>query len=204
MKRWVLVFLLVMLSYVEILAQSDLEIYKDIIVPGSGVAEITIGTPSETVFSILGKKPVRRSTFEEEKQTLLSRKLNPKNELVFFLGFDYVVEYDSYANRTYYPIYTIYFKDEKVVYMILSSYGYDQEKCKNFGISGTFFFGDGREKMQNTLGRSYISTTSLSKDLLFDYFSKGISIFMTKNQVRTMYIYPPLDKRMQRKFLAGR
>lgn len=202
MKNWILLFFLMILGYVQVFAQDEDEIYKDIIVPGAGVAEITVGTPSQKVLDILGK-PIRRSTFEEEKESLLKRKLLPKTELVFFLGFDYVIEYSRSANKTYYPLYTLYFKDDKLVYMILSSYGYDEEKCKKFGISSTMFFGNGKEPMQKTLGRSYISTNPNTGNFLYDYFAKGISLFLTKNQIKTMHIYAPLDKRAQRKFLSA-
>lgn len=203
MKSWILLFLFVVLGYTQVFAQSDDDIYKDIISPGVGVAEITIGSTSTKVLDILGKEPIRKSTFEQEKEALQKRKLNPKNELVFFLGFDYVIEYSMSANKTYYPIYTLYFKDDKLVYMILSTYGYNYEKCKKFGISSSLFFGNNKEKMQSVLGRSYISTGKTG-DFLYDYFSKGVSIFLTKNEIRTMHIYAPLDKREQRKFLAGR
>lgn len=201
MKSWILLFLLMSLSYVQVFAQNEDEIYKDIIVPGAGVAEITINTPSQKVFDILGQ-PIRKSTFEEEKESLLKRKLTPNTELVFFLGFDYVVEYSRSANKTYYPIYTLYFKDEKLIYMILSSYGYDDQKCKKFGISSSMFFSNGKDQMQKTLGRSYISTNPNTGNFLYDYFAKGISLFLTKNEIKTMHIYAPLDKRTQRKFLS--
>lgn len=202
MKNWILLFFLMILGYVQVFAQDENEIYRDIIVPGTGVAEITIGTPSQKVLDILGK-PIRKSTFEEEKESLLKRKLLPTTELVFFLGFDYVIEYSRSANKTYYPLYTLYFKDDKLIYMILSSYGYDEEKCKNFGISSTMFFNNGKEQMQKTLGRSYISTNPNTGNFLYDYFAKGISLFLTKNQIKTMHIYAPLDKRAQRKFLSA-
>jgi len=201
MKNWVLLFLFMILGYAQVFAQNEDDIYKDIIIPGTGVAEITIGTPSQKVLDILGQ-PIRKSTFEEETQSLLKRKLTPKTELVFFLGFDYVIEYSKSANKTYYPLYTLYFKDEKLIYMILSSYGYDLEKCKKFGISSALFFNDGKENMQKTLGRSYISTHPTAGNFLYDYFAKGISLFLNKNEIRTMHIYAPLDKRAQRKFLS--
>jgi outer membrane protein assembly factor BamE (lipoprotein component of BamABCDE complex) len=202
MKNWILLFLFMLLSYTQVFAQDEDEIYKNIIVPGAGVAEITIGTPSQKVFDILGQ-PIRKSTFQEEKETMLKRKLIPNTELVFFLGFDYVVEYSKSANKTYYPIYTVYFKDEKVVYMILSSYGYDENKCKKFGIASSLFFSNGKEQMQKSLGRSYISTNPGTGNFLYDYFAKGISLFLNKNEIRTMHIYAPLDKREQRKFLGA-
>ncbi|KAF0247442.1 MAG: hypothetical protein FD167_3157 [bacterium] len=202
MKNWVLLFLFMILGYTQVFAQDDNEIYKDIIIPGAGVAEITVGTPSQKVLDILGQ-PIRKSTFEEEKEALAKRKLTIKTELVFFLGFDYVIEYSRSANKTYYPLYTLYFKNEKLVYMILSSYGYDLEKCKKFGISASLFFSNGKQEMQKTLGRSYITTGTERGIFLYDYFAKGISLFLNKNEIKTMHIYAPLDKRTQRKFLAN-
>lgn len=202
MKNWVLLFLFMILGYTQAFAQDDNDIYKDIIIPGVGVAEITVGTPSQKVLDILGQ-PIRKSTFEEEKETLAKRKLSVKTELVFFLGFDYVIEYSRSANKTYYPLYTLYFKDEKLVYMILSSYGYDLEKCKKFGVSASLFFSNGKQEMQKTLGRSYITTGAERSIFLYDYFAKGISLFLNKNEIKTMHIYAALDKRTQRKFLAN-
>jgi hypothetical protein len=94
-------------------------------------------------------------------------------------------------------------KDDKLIDMILSSYGYDREKCKKFGVSSSLFFSNGKEEMQKTLGRSYIATNPNTGSFLYDYFAKGISLFLNKNEIRTMHIYAPLDKREQRKFLSS-
>ena len=200
--RLILSLLLLLTCHCALVFAQDNK-YQAIIKPGEGIGEITIGRKGIEISQILGVPPVRKSTYDEEKEALIKRNLDPKTELVFFLGFDIVVEYNISTNKTEYPIYSLYFKDGKLIYIILSSYGYDTKKCKSFGIDSKLYFGDSPEKVKQVLGSSSYRTATRSGDALSDYFSKGISVFSASKEVRTMHIYAPLDRSQIRKYLAA-
>lgn len=180
--------------------QSPADARASLINPGKGIGNINLGLTYTNVVDVMGQ-PLERRPLEQEKQGLLSRKLTPKKELPFFIDFDYVAEFNYSNNRTQYPIYTLYFKQDTLVYIVLSSYNYDLEKCRSLGINNEVFFGNGKEKLLKALGRSSVVTKSGADTELHDYLDKGVSFFLQKNAIRAIYIYKPLARENLRQYL---
>ena len=201
MKRLLLLLIITLCSSVSVFAQ-DSNYEGTLIKPGKGIGEITIDLPYNKVVELLGN-PLERRSQEQERQLLLKGKLIPEKELTFFLGFDYVLEYTYATNRSgnVYPVYKIYFKGDKVIYIILSSFTYKMEICKDIGIDAKIFFGNNKEALRKALGRSNLSTNIGEGTLLYDYLDRGTSFFLQKNEIRTIHIYAPMSKEQVRKYL---
>ena len=87
--------------------------------------EVYIGQSFEKVIRVMGTDFTKYS-HDEMWERYNSSGYDPNYELVFYNGFDYVLEYGETSNPTEYPIYLVYCKNDVAVYIVLSSYIYER------------------------------------------------------------------------------
>ncbi len=183
------------------------EIYKDKkaeaqikISPGVGIGQISIGDLLLYVTKVMGKNK-KKISFLKEKQIWDDYGYDTDQELLFDIGFDYFLEYNEDYNKTDYPIWKIYFKRDKVVYITLSSFIYNNIKSRKVGVPPQCYFWGSKLDMIKTLGSEYFEYADSANNINYFYFDKGISIVLTRDKIRTITIYKPLSNNQKIKFM---
>ena len=168
---------------------------ETIITPGIGIGQLSIGDMSSHVAEVMGKHK-RKISYLEEKQSWEGFGFNTDKELIFNIGFDYSLEYNEHNNKTDYPIWKIYFKNDKVVCITISSFIYDiydNTKYRKIGIPPHCNFLGSKNDMTKTLGEDFFEYVDSAKDVNCFYFDKGVSIVLTAGVIRTIIIFKPLS-----------
>jgi hypothetical protein len=193
------------------------EKWKDslVIVPGRGIQEITLGTSSSTVLEIMGE-PENRTTYEEEHEAYACSGFNPDTLLEFHLGFDHCFEYSMDLNRSMYPIYKIFFKQNAIHVIMFSAFVYEPDLLQNiFIVSEELKFYSNTGDMKRVLGTNYVyhPLTIYTYDPetrnfvliegydIYDYLEQGISVIVASDEIVSVQIYPPVSSEIKRRYM---
>ncbi|MFH0895737.1 MAG: hypothetical protein V2A54_14980 [Bacteroidota bacterium] len=177
------------LLIISILLSASLSAQNIPIKPGHSAGEIKIGMSQQDVCTILGGD-FQIKNYEEEK-TAFDGNYNISTLLQFKIGFDSVVVYsDSFPK---YPFFKLYFKNNRLNYYILTSYGADENIIKRYILPKKIRFGDKKEKVL----RKYKKPTSVEEINSYDgdytWEKKGIELlFDTETGLSVVYIFTPL------------
>lgn len=160
------------------------------IIPGHGVHEITLGQSMELVTQIMGE-PARRISNEEETASYKRFGYATDHQILFTTHFDICYTYTSPSNQSIHPIFKVYFKDKKVVYIVLSAYPY-AKLSKYAVIDLELRFYANQRDMKDILGLNCISYLEPHGYKVFAYMDKGITLVFKENELVTITIYTPL------------
>ncbi len=178
--------------------------YGDVIVPGKGIGKIQLGMKVYDVIKILGDK-FTENDYESLKSSygddLLVRVMlnEPLNR---------ILDYQSTAKKDeHYPIFRLYFKDNILVFISLTSYSKEQDLIKKYGIMNKIFLLGKSDKAKKYFGDDYISE---SGDIT--YLEQGICFVTKDEEIRAIHLFPPLKceevnyfvKDYLRKLLSGK
>jgi len=169
------------------------EVYT--IEPGIGINDIKIGMGYKDFTGILGI-PYEHRTYAKEKKTLKKADIDVMALIQYKIGFDYVLVYYKKNNKSPYPIYKAYFKDEKLVLINLSSYVYELADCKkNFKLPTGLTFGASDGLVTNEYGQPDEKSIYLNDNLDYIYKKKGVSLIVNQkeNALRVIEIFKPIE-----------
>ena len=103
------------------------------------------------------------------------------------MSYDFLV---TYQHLMWLPISELYFKENKLCMIRLSSYPeYNQMICGDLGTMEGLSFWDDPEKVVSIYGS--IDSQSNSDKTYYIYSEKGLAVEMTDNEVRAMFIFQP-------------
>lgn len=218
-KQYLLLKILLLLLVLNGCASAPkVEKWKDrlVIVPGRGIQEITLGTSSAAVLEIMGE-PENRTTYEEEHEAYASFGFNPDTLLEFHLGFDHCFEYSMEQNRSMYPIYKIFFKQNALHVIMFSAFVYEPDLLQNIFIaSEKLKFYSNTSDMKRVLGTDYVyhPLTIYAYDPemenfvliegydIYDYLEQGISVIVASDEIVSVQIYPPVPSEIKRRYTS--
>jgi hypothetical protein len=163
--------------------------------PGSivGMGDVRVGQPIAEVRRILGHETqvVHR---DEEAQIFRDAGYDPDKSLVFLLGFDTLHVYDTPPPRATLPFWKIYARDNKVVFIVLSSFTSGDMKVERVGFPPSCFMLAGAATIARTFGQGYLRVNDAEHGHeTYHYLDRGISIIVVGGQVRVFNIYGPID-----------
>lgn len=164
--------------------------------------DIYIGQSFEKVVRKLGTDFIKLD-YEDVAQKYTDVGYDPNKQLVFYNGFDFVLEYGKWSNRTKHPIYLIYFKDDVAVYMVLSSYIYENT-INQYRLDGLNIFSK-KEAIIRVLGDNYYANNfdEETYDGEYQYFEKGISFISEEGVMRAVHLFPKMTVKQKNLFLKG-
>lgn len=161
---------------------------------------IKIGQSFENVIRILG------TDFLKSDEATMRMKYersgyDPNKELVFYMDFDFVLEYNETTNTTNYPVYLIYFKNDLVSYIVLSSYIYEN-MVHQFRLNDINIFSD-KELVLKALGDKYYTNNFDAEeyDGEYQFFEKGISVISDQGIVRAVHLFSKMSKKEKNIYL---
>jgi hypothetical protein len=172
----------------------------NIIIPGKGIGQLHVGDSSARVIKVMGQY-FRKTGYSEEKKNWEEFGYNTDIGLVFNIGFDYFLEYNPENNKTEYPAWKIYFKNDRVVYITLSSFIYNDEKMKKTGIPPECYFWGNKDNMVASLGNDFFEYTDSQDNKNFYYLEKGVVVIITDSEIRTITLFTPLTYNQKMNFI---
>lgn len=157
---------------------------------GRNIGNLYIGLDKKRAISVMGVMGIERN-FEEEHRIFSDFGYSPNEHSQFIIGFDSVWQYNE-KDAISLPIFKIYFKEDKIVYIIISSYGsqfFDYERCKRIITEKGLGFGDNIEKMKKLYDSTFLRHKFGEYDGDFIYEEEGISFVFERDELRVMYLF---------------
>lgn len=149
-----------------------------IIKAGEGITDLKIGSTTDEVEWILGFRGLKlMSEGVPEVLKIQAEMLD--------IDFDYVYNYQHIMAL---PVSTVYFKNDKVVMIVVSSYPeYNEILCIGIRTQKGLNFWDTVKEMKKIYGKE---PESLESDFNFYYYKDlGLSVSIDNNGIRTMSIF---------------
>ena len=136
-----------------------------------------------------------RSDYQTEFEVFENFGYKPLEYLQFHIGFDHVQIFDEADNPSY-PIFKLYFKNEALVFMIITSYGSDifnLEACRRMFTERNIAFGASISEMVMAYGSNYAKHVYGTYDGDFIYPELGISFIADEGKVRVIRLFEPMN-----------
>ncbi len=171
------------------------------IVPGKGLGKVRLGADMTEVIKILGK-PIVKATFAVEDASWRTGGYVTREQMMFELGFDYMYEFKQVSTSPYYPVWKVYARKGKAVFITLTTFSTKKAITQRMGLSPRCRFYDRKKAMIDVLGPAYVFHRTKRGNLNHYYMSRGINVILDSGLVRVFEIFPPLSKRRAHAFVV--
>lgn len=162
------------------------------IIPGKGIGELLLGISSEKAIEILGQPEKSRNYQQEQDEEVVKFGKNVSLELCYNTHYDRVLKYKNTAEANIkYPVYKLYFRNNKLVYMVLTSYGYNTAVYEKLKIKNNLKFHNSGEAIKKSMGYPEITQERYVGEYL--YMQNGIDFLTEQNELRAVFIYEPIE-----------
>jgi len=151
---------------------------QPVIEPGKGISDLKIGSSPDEVIWTLGFKGIKLTKEGVPEVLNIQAKM-------LAIDYDYVF---NYQNIMALPISTVYFKDNKVVMIVVSSYPeYNEVLCLGINTREGLAFWDDEQALKKVYGKK---PETYTRDFDFYYYLElGISVSIEDKEIRTMTIF---------------
>lgn len=158
------------------------------ILPGKSVGGIKIGMDRQEVEALIGEACAERTRTEEDKELIKFGK-NIWQELRYNTHYDMVLEYQN-ADI---PVRKLYFENDKLVYMTLTAFGYEQAMLERFKINGKPCMGCPATMLASHLGIPVFTEDYTHVQQIY-YLNQGIDFVTHEGKIKAINIYEPIDQ----------
>lgn len=162
---------------------------------GKNIGDICLGDSLDKITPFM-KTAGTRTEYQAEFDVFDNFGYKPLEYLQFNIGFDFVQVFDE-ADHPAYPIFKLYFKNEALVFMIITSYGTDifnMDACRRIFTEKDIAFGSSILELCQAYGDNYVKHVYGSYDGDFIYPELGISFIADEGQVRVIRLFEPMDE----------
>lgn len=161
---------------------------------GKSIGDIYLGDSIEKISGYM-KATGNRSDYQTEFDVFDNFGYKPLEYLQFHIGFDYVQVFEE-ADNPAYPIFKLYFKNDALVFMIITSYGSDifnLDACRRMFTEKNIAFGASMSELIQIYGNNYAKHVYGSYDGDFIYPELGISFIVDEGKVRVIRLFHPMN-----------
>jgi hypothetical protein len=152
--------------------------YGQFIIPGEGLMDVKIGSDWDEIEWELG---FRGEKIEKMNAISSLKLLADQSEI----DFDFIV---SYQHIMWLPVSDLFFKDNKVCMIQISSYPeYYKMLCMDIGTVEGLNFWDEEIRVQEIYGNS--RALKIDEKAYYAFNEKGLGVEILNNEVRTMVIF---------------
>lgn len=168
--------------------------------PGKSVGKVKLGMSMDAFKAIVGQ-PQEIASYEQERDAYISSGYETDKEAPFYLGFDKALMYDNSPNsKASIAVYRAFFKDDKLVYVILTSYGFDEDLYGNLKMKKGIKMKTPYANIMDAFGMGFISSKTSEQEFQTDYLREGISFAIDEYEVRAIHIYKPFTAEQNAEF----
>jgi hypothetical protein len=164
---------------------------QSLVTPGKSAGPVSLGSSASAVGGLLGF-PSFELPFATEQSAWIDAGYDITTELPFFLGFDNILVYERPKSQLPIPAWKLYFKDDRLVLINLSSYVYSEyEKVL---IGSNCKFGATPAEVLAVIGKPDIRYHTPADDIeSLCYHSSGVDVLFTGGVLTNFLIYAPLN-----------
>lgn len=157
--------------------------YGQFLISGEGIMDVKIGADWDEVEWELGFKGKKIDSVDVASTLVLIAEESGIN-------FDFVV---SYQHIMWLPVSDLFFKDDKICMIQLSSYPeYYKMLCVDIGTTEGLNFWDDMDRVNDIYGSKIDLKKEEKSYIVFN--NKGLGVELLNNEVRTMFIFQPQIK----------
>ncbi|MCU0437147.1 MAG: hypothetical protein MUC49_04485 [Raineya sp.] len=157
---------------------------------GQGIDNIILGNHLTDVIVHLPPADYIRS-LDQEAEVFREHGYVTENFLQFQIGFD---EVHQYQDLDTYPIFKLFFKDERLVYIIFTSYSVREESYQTIELDNGIRFLDSMETVRKRMGEFDKTLAMESYDGKFTYYSQGVELIFAENTLRVINLFKPFGR----------
>lgn len=163
-----------------------------IITPGVGIGPLKLGMSEKQAFAIL-KGKISWENYNETLKKFIGYGPEVDSVFQFVIGFDSCGTYGNELPESL-PVYSIYFKDHKLNFITVSSYGTDEALMESVTLTNGLKFNDLMEDCTKKLGPDYISLEYYDENMGDHYYYKiGLEVVYDENGLLSSFgIFSPL------------
>jgi hypothetical protein len=165
--------------------------------PGKGYDLIMLGDNLSKITQTMGE-PTAITDVKQEKKNYQDGGYDPKSELPFFLKFDQVYDYWGEAKDN--PVFKIYFREEKVVYIIISSYVCTEEVSTSTSTPQAVRLLDPAGVLDAAYGKPDVQRTNGNEIQDWYYLSRGLGAAVEDSRVVVFELFPVLNEKQIKSF----
>lgn len=187
MKQVLILFATALFS-LSVFAQSKAPI---ILTPGVGIGKLKLGMSEEQARDLLGGEPTERNYTEEMESFKSSTNFHIDSIPQFVIGFDKCLAYMGNLPEDM-PVFNMYFKNDKLVYITVTTYGVDKALAKRVLMKGKIRFFDPMKLTIARMGGKYIpiSYGDYSGDHV--HYLDGVELTYDEKILTTIAIFKPI------------
>jgi len=145
-----------------------------------------LGEQKTTVLQGIQKKQFATRSFEEEIIEYKASGLSTDDILLFEIGFDEVCEF---SKLTSYPIFKLYFKEERLCYIVFSNYRINSKYYQDWELDNGVRFMDSQETVLDKMGKYESFERLQGYDGIWKYHQKGLELIFDENKLRTIHFF---------------
>jgi hypothetical protein len=161
---------------------------KTTIIPGKGTGELMMGMSAEHVKGIIRANTQMRD-ISEEKAAFLAGGYSIDKVSQFKIGFDSCMVVSNCEN---YPIFKIYFRNNKLVYITLSSYVSPDELTATFELDKGVPFHATKEEFTKAYGQPEEFRDMKGYDGCLIYWKDGLEVIFENDKLMVISIFEPM------------
>lgn len=158
---------------------------------GVGIGDLKLGMSDKQSMAIL-KGSIQWWGFEK---TMLSYSEYGRVDscVQFVIGFDSCGQYMQDLPETM-PVFGVYFKDHRLNYIKISSFGAEQDHLDRLVLNGNIKFGQSMKDCGKQLGTDYLSVKFGEYSGIHYYYKLGLEMVYDENKLVAIGIYRPLPR----------
>ena len=163
-------------------------IFEDLkVTPGVGIGKLKLGMTESEAIKILKSKPSERTYAEEMKSYLTTgSNFSIDSMIVFVIGFDKALDYPSTLSKVY-PIYNMYFKNDSLVYLTISSYSAGVAFAKSVIINNSIRLLDKEKEVLKKM-KPYLKVNYAEYND-FVYYKEGIELSFDAKKLTSIGVF---------------
>lgn len=156
----------------------------------NGFSDLYVEMSTAELLRVMGQ-PEKIKTFESEERLWKVGGYETERSIVFVHGFDKVYQFEQ---NNKYCLWKAYIKDDKVIYMNLTTQYVDDYYKSRVTVNGKIHFGDRPSKVREVLGTKYYKDMDW-KYIDYLYHDMGIRFTFRQSRITNIYLYRPFDNR---------
>lgn len=170
-----------------------------LITPGVGVGPLKLGMSEAAAYKVLGGDITWKSYKEEMKVFKSYGESNFAIDSIaqFILGFDSCAAYAGDLSAVM-PVYSLYFKDHKLNYITVTSYGKPANKVKNVVLKNGIRFYNSMASCAAKMKSKYLAVRYEGYDGDHIYYQEGLEFTYDKKQLTTIGVFKPTPNFIQK------
>jgi hypothetical protein len=166
----------------------------------TGLGRLHIGQPIDEVRSLLGPETELLSE-ETDREGWQEQGYDPDEELMFLIGFDALLVWNEPPEGADLPVWKVYAREGRVVYIVLSSFTAAEMDVSRVGFSPSCFMRRKADPMEAACGPGYLHEQDEEHGHeSYHYLDRGLTVITVDGEIRVFNIYGALGPGARARF----